>query len=193
NTFSLGLSTSFEVDLWGRLRRAERSVREQLAASVYGRDTVALTLAATITRTYFAARSLDSQLAASEEILRAANESLALAKKRSDAGVARAAQFPTLKLTGSLGMQSTELDSLLSAGSHVWSIGASLVGPILDGGRYRARTEQAEAQARQAEASYQRAVETAFREVADALSNPRLAADSEGALASRLDQARSAL
>jgi multidrug efflux system outer membrane protein len=72
-------------------------------------------------------------------------------------------------------------------------VGLGLVGPIIDAGRYAARTEQAQAQARQAEAFYQRAVETAFREVADALSNVRLAADSEGDLRSRVDQAREAL
>ena len=283
NTFTLGLSTSFEVDLWGRLRRAERSVQDQLLATRYGRDTVRLTLAATIARTYFAARSLDSQLVASEEILRAANESLGLAKKRSDAGVAsaldvyqatslatasaaqakeiarqraaivhqlgtltghmdiavatkdiaslpvpplppaglpslllerrpdvrqaemqlaaaterigvaKAAQLPTLSLTGSLGFQSGDLDTLLKPGSHVWSLGGGLVGPILDGGRYRARTAQAEAQARQAQAQYQRAVENAFRDVSDALSNVRFAADSESDLVARLDAARNAL
>ena len=283
NTFTLGLSTSFELDLWGRLRRAERAVQEQLLASRYGRDTVRLTLAATIARTYFAARSLDSQLAASEEILRAANESLTLARKRSDAGltsaldvyqaaslqsaaaaqakeiarqraailhqlgvltgrldlrldakdiaslpvpplppaglpsqllerrpdvrqaeaqlaaaterigVARAAQLPALSLTGSFGVQSSQLDSLLKPGSLVWSAGGNLLGPILDGGRYRARTRQAEAQAKQAEALYQRAVETAFRDVSDALSNVRLAADSETDLVARLDAARNAL
>ncbi|HUQ28880.1 MAG TPA: efflux transporter outer membrane subunit [Usitatibacter sp.] len=283
NNFTLGLSTSFELDLWGRLRRAERAVQEQLLASRYGRDTVRLTLAATIARTYFAARSLDSQLAASEEILRAANESLSLARKRSDAGltsaldvyqaaslqsaaaaqakeiarqraailhqlgvlggrldlrleakdiaslpvpplppaglpsqllerrpdvrqaeaqlaaaterigIARAAQLPTLSLTGSFGAQSSELDSLLKPGALVWSIGGNLLGPILDGGRYRARSAQAEAQARQAEAIYQRAVETAFRDVSDALSNVRLAADSETDLVARLDAARNAL
>jgi len=107
--------------------------------------------------------------------------------------VAKAAQFPTLRLTGSFGAQSSELDSLLSSGSTVWSLGAGLVGPILDGGRYRARTEQAEAQARQAQAVYQRAVETAFRDVADALSNVRLAADTETDLVARLDAARNAL
>src|SRR4051812_27943862 len=90
NTFSLGLSTSFEVDLWGRLRRAERSVQDQLLASQYGRDTVRFALAATIARTYFTARSLDSQYVASEQILAATNESLTLARKRSDAGVASA-------------------------------------------------------------------------------------------------------
>jgi multidrug efflux system outer membrane protein len=283
NTFSLGVSTSFEVDIWGKLRRADRAVQDQLLATRYGRDTVAITLAATIARAYFAARSLDSQYIATEEILRATNESLALAKKRADAGlvsgldvyqaistqsaaaaqskeiarqraavlhqlgvltgrldlrvdakdieslpvpplppaglpsqllerrpdvkqaeaqlasaterigVAKAAQFPTLKLTGSYGAQSSELDSLFSAGGSVWSLGANLVGPLLDGGRYRARTAQAEAQARQAEALYQRAVENAFRDVSDALSNVRSAAESESDLAIRLDAARNAL
>jgi len=277
NTFTLGLSTSFEIDLWGRLRRSERAVQDQLLASRYGRDTVALTLAASIARAYFAALSLDSQYIASEEILKAANESLGLAKKRAAAGVAsdldvyqagglqsaaaaqakeiarqraaivhqlgtltgkldlalpaknldalpipplppsglpsqllerrpdvrqaeatlaaaterigvaRAAQFPTLSLTGSFGVQSAELSSMFSSTSRVWSLGAGLLGPIIDGGRYAARTEQAQAQARQAEAGYQKAVETAFREVADALSNVRLD------LRSRVDQARNAL
>jgi multidrug efflux system outer membrane protein len=90
NNFSLGISTSFEIDLWGRLRRGVRSVRDQLLASQYGRDTVALTLAATIARTYFAALSLDTQYAASEESLRAANESYDLAKKRLEGGVGSA-------------------------------------------------------------------------------------------------------
>ena len=46
NNFSLGLATSFEIDLWGRLRRGDRAVNDQLLASEYGRDTVALTVAA---------------------------------------------------------------------------------------------------------------------------------------------------
>ena len=86
----LGVATSFEVDLWGRLRRAERAVRAELLASRYARDTVGLTLAGAIARTYFAVRSLDSQYAASQEILRAADESVGLARKRADAGVASA-------------------------------------------------------------------------------------------------------
>jgi len=88
NNFTLGLSTSFEVDLWGRLRRAELTTRAQLAASVYGRETVSLTVAATIARAYFALRSLDSQVAASESITRATEESLAIARRRADAGIA---------------------------------------------------------------------------------------------------------
>jgi multidrug efflux system outer membrane protein len=134
---------------------------------------------------------LPSDLLERRPDVRQAEAQLAAATER--IGVARAAQFPALSLTGSLGRQSAELDSLFSAGARVWSVGAGITGPILDGGRYRARTAQAEAQARQAEASYQRAVETAFRDVSDALSNVRIAADTETDLAARVDDARSAL
>src|SRR5436190_14096838 len=88
NGFALGLSTSFEIDLWGRLRRAERATRDQLAGSRYGRDTVALTVAAAIARSYFAVRSLDSQIVASKEIEEAAGEGLDLAQKRARGGYA---------------------------------------------------------------------------------------------------------
>jgi multidrug efflux system outer membrane protein len=108
-------------------------------------------------------------------------------------GVARASQFPALSLTGSFGVQSPELSSLFDPGSRVWSVGAGLLGPILDGGRYRARTEQAEAQARQAEAQYQRSTEIAFREVADALASVRYAADTEKDFVERVEQSRQAL
>jgi multidrug efflux system outer membrane protein len=282
-TIGLGLGASFEVDLWGRLRRGERSVREELLATEFARDTVSLSLAATIARTYFALRSLELQHEASLQILRAAEESVALARKRSDAGVAsildvyqagalrtgasaqakefarqraalahqlaalvsrpelslppgdlrnfpipapppaglpsdlldrrpdvreaearlaaaterigvaRASQLPTLSLTGAVGLESPGLDSLFRSGSRVWSIGAGLLGPIIDGGRYAARTEQAEALARQAEAAYRKTVETAFRDVQDALSNVRGAQETEQELAERLRVAREAV
>ena len=108
-------------------------------------------------------------------------------------GVARAAQFPTFSLTAALGVQSAELGNLFASGAGIWSFGLGVVGPVFDAGRYAARTEQAEARARQAAAAYQQTIETAFREVADALSNVRLAADAEQDLVARVDQARNAL
>ena len=268
-TYTLGLSTSFEIDLWGRLRRAEYAVRDQLYASEYARDTVALSLAASIARTYFAVRSLDAQLIASRETLQAANESLGLARKRLSGGVAseldvaqagslraqasaqvtelerqrsavvhqlgvltgrldlavapgdfnalpvpplapaglpsqllerrpdvreaeatleaateqvgfaRGSQFPALSLTASGGVASGDLSELFTKNASIWSIGGNLLGPILDGGRYRARTEQAQARAKQAEGQYQRAVENAFRDVNDALTNVGRAGEAE--------------
>jgi multidrug efflux system outer membrane protein len=134
---------------------------------------------------------LPSQLLERRPDVSQAEAVLAAATER--IGIARAAQFPTLSLTASLGRASPELSNLFSSHASIWSIGAGLVGPILDGGRYAARTDQAAAQARQAEALYQRTVETAFRDVADALSNVRLAADQETDLQDRVAQARSAL
>jgi multidrug efflux system outer membrane protein len=108
-------------------------------------------------------------------------------------GVARAAQFPTLSLTGALGVQSRDLSTLTSSGAGIWSIGLGIVGPILDWGRYAARTQQAEARAKEAAATYEKTAQTAFREVADALSNVRLAAETEQDLRDRVERANNTL
>ena len=108
-------------------------------------------------------------------------------------GAARAERFPTFSLTGALGAQSRELSTLFSTSAGIWSIGVNAIGPILDWGRYEARSEQAEARARQAAGTYEKTALIAFREVADALSNVRLAADAEQDLRQRVDQARNAL
>lgn len=86
-------------------------------------------------------------------------------------GMAKAAQFPTFSLLGSFGGQSEEFGNLLKAGARIWSIGLDATMPIIDAGRYAARTRQAEARHRQSLADYRKSVETAFQEVADALSN----------------------
>jgi len=134
---------------------------------------------------------LPSQLLERRPDVRQAEEQLAAATER--IGVARADQFPSLSLTGSLGLQSTQLDKLLSSDAKVWSIGGNLLGTVFDAGLYAARTKQAEAQAHQAEASYESSVENAFRDVSDALSNLKAAADTEKDLGERLRQAREAL
>ncbi|MGD9944077.1 MAG: efflux transporter outer membrane subunit [Burkholderiaceae bacterium] len=105
-------------------------------------------------------------------------------------GVARAAMRPTISLTGILGGQSRDLSDLLSAGARIWTLGVGLTLPVFDAGRLQARTEQAEARERQALASYQKAVEAAFREVADALDNVGRAAVAEQQLDVRLQAAR---
>ncbi len=108
-------------------------------------------------------------------------------------GVARAAQFPTLSLTGSVGTQSAEFADLFKSGAGVWSLGANIVGPLFDAGRREARFDQAAARHEQAVASYQRSVETAFREVADARVNVERTGGSEAELELRLKAARAAL
>jgi len=86
-----------------------------------------------------------------------------------DIGVARAAYFPTITLTGSAGTASTGLSGLFKSGSGSWSFGPSVTLPILDGGALRAGVDSARAQRDIALATYDKTVQTAFSEVADAL------------------------
>ena len=108
-------------------------------------------------------------------------------------GVAKAALFPSISLTGILGSQSGAFSNLLLSGSGIWTLGFGLALPIFDGGRLAARAEQAEARQRQSLANYQKAVETAFRETADAISNLDLTSATETDLQVRVAAARDAL
>jgi len=121
----------------------------------------------------------------------AAEQNLVAANAR--IGVAKAAMFPTISLTGMLGGQSTDFSNLLNLPARIWSLGFGLTLPIFDAGRLSARTEQAEARQRQSVAAYQKAVETAFRETADSISNLSAATQSETELKVKVDAARQAL
>lgn len=88
--YNIQLSTSFELDFWGKLRRAKESARAQALASRYAHDTVALSLTGLVVSNYLQLRSLDSQIALSEDSLRTRDESLALTKKRLEGGVSSA-------------------------------------------------------------------------------------------------------
>jgi multidrug efflux system outer membrane protein len=276
-------STSYELDFWGRYARASEAAQANLLSSRLSRETVALTLAGATAQTYFALRSLDSQVTVLDLSIRLREDSLEIARTRLQAGlaseldvyqaegaladalfqrrdaarnralverqlaqltgrldlklaagevfelplppvppaglpstllgrrpdiraaeeslvaanaqigVARAAMFPTLSLTGSLGLQSAEFGDLLTSGARVWTLGAGLVGPIFDAGRREARVEQTQARREQAVAGYQRAIETGFREVADALVNVQESSQAEDELRGRLDAAKKAL
>jgi outer membrane protein, multidrug efflux system len=279
----LTLSTSFELDFWGQLRRQVESVRAQLLATRYARDVVALTLAGLTAQSYFALRSFDAQILVTRETIATRQESLeyvrarakggiasdlevaqaegaladitvqlkelqrqralfehqlatfsgrpgltlpvgdirtlptpalppaglpsALLERRPDVrqaeqqlvsanaqiGVAKAAMFPTFTLTGFGGGESTTLANAVSGGSSIWSLGLGVGMPLLDWGRYRGLTDAATARQHQASALYQQAVETAFREVADALSSVRSSASAEHDYQASLDAARRAL
>jgi len=95
-----------------------------------------------------------------EDLLRAANANI---------GVARAAFFPRIALTGTYGYTSAELSDLMSSPSEIWSIGASIGLPIFDWGQRRAGVSLAQAQRAELVAGYQKSVQTAFSEVATAL------------------------
>ncbi|HCS24154.1 MAG TPA: efflux transporter outer membrane subunit [Alphaproteobacteria bacterium] len=85
-------------------------------------------------------------------------------------GAARAAFFPRISLTGSLGLASSSLSDLFKSGSGLaWSFAPQLTVPIFEGGANVANLELAETQQKIAVASYEKAIQTAFREVADEL------------------------
>ncbi|WP_324780652.1 efflux transporter outer membrane subunit [Thiobacillus sedimenti] len=84
-------------------------------------------------------------------------------------GAARAAFFPRIALTGNLGTASSALSGLFGAGSEAWLFQPVLTLPLFDAGRNRANLEVAQARKVQAVADYEKTIQQAFREVADAL------------------------
>ena len=84
-------------------------------------------------------------------------------------GVARAAYFPAITLAATAGRTSDRLAGLLRSGARSWSIGPSISLPVVDGGALDAGLDSARAQRDIALASYEKALQTAFAEVSDAL------------------------
>ena len=283
NDVRLALSTSFEIDFWGRLRRLVESARAQAIGTHYARDVVTLSVAGLTTQAYFSLRSLDAQITATRETLATRDDYYGIVQRRSEAGLAsdldvnqalgvradasaqlkellrqraivehflgtltgdlslrvppgdlaqlpdppvpppglpslllerrpdvraaeenliaanaqigaaKAALFPRIALTGALGGESDNLASLLSTGGRIWSIGFGLALPIFTAGRLNAEVDATTARERQAVALYQKSIQTAFREVADALTNIEQAAASQSDLQTSVDAATNAL
>ena len=258
-TYASTINVGWELDIWGRIRRATEAARADLLASEEGRRTVILTLVSSVATSYVLLRSLDRQLEISHETLDTRAESLRLFElkfrggviselelaqvrteyeqaavaipalerqiavlenslsvllgrmpgaiargrginelilpavpagvpsellaRRPDIrqseqqlisanariGVARAQYFPTISLTGLFGYASEELSDLFSSSAETWSAGGIVLGPIFTGGRISGGVRAAEAVQRQALHDYLRTIQTAFREVDDAL------------------------
>lgn len=263
NQFDISGLLSYEVDIWGRLRRLTEAARAQLLASEEGRRTVTIGLVASVATTYFDLRALDEQLVIAKNTLASRRRTLDLTKTKFDdgngivpaldvhqaetqvfsaqsavanlerliaitenalsvllgrnpgaisrgatlaaqwqpdeipaglpsdlllrrpdlrgaeqdliaasanIGAARAAYFPTISLTAALGLQSVELDDLFSPGlSRAWRFAPQVAGPIFNAGRISAGVQVANARRDAALATYERAIQNAFREVDDAL------------------------
>ncbi|KAF0103854.1 MAG: NodT family efflux transporter outer membrane lipoprotein [bacterium] len=281
--FGLGLSTAFELDFWGRLRRAEEAARANFLASRHARDSLRISLAGMLANTYFSLRALDAELAVNREALVSREETLRIVGSRVEGGVAspldlrqaegdlaagqaqlanlrrlralaesqlallvgtpglridagslydlplppppppglpsdllqarpdlrqaeeeliannarigvaKAALYPNISLTGALGSRSQDLANLFSAGAQTWSLGVGLLLPVFDGGAGRARVDQASARQREALAAYQQAIHNAFREVGDALVEVREHAIAEAAQDRRVGATAQAL
>jgi NodT family efflux transporter outer membrane factor (OMF) lipoprotein len=251
---------TFEIDIWGRLRRATESARAQLLAEEWNRKTVITTLISDVATAYFNLLELDMELTIARNTLITRQESLRLIKlqqqggvatlldvrqgeqlvysaaesipdserqieqtenqvsllvgsnpgpvsrnrllteqqtppevpaglpsslleRRPDIqaaeqiliaananiGVAKAAYFPQITLTGEFGYQSTGLSNLFSGSRRLWTFVPQLTYPIFDAGRTRSGVELAEAEQRSALAQYEKAIQSAFRDVSDAL------------------------
>lgn len=288
SNYNVQLSSTFELDFWGKLRRAKEAARAQALSSRYARDTVALSLTGLVTSNYLTLRSLESQIAIAQENLKSRDASLALTKRRLEGGVssaldvqqaqvassnlsaqiadlnrlksltlhqlavltgdlnlavtglkttgaslqalpipptppaglpssllearpdvkqaeeqmvaananiavAKAALYPTISLTAAFGGESMELSDVLKSAARIWSGGVTLNLPIFDAGKLNARVDQASARQKQTLASYEGAIQNAFREVNDALVNLRQYTEREQALFISQESAKKAL
>lgn len=288
NNYNLQLNTTFEIDFWGKLRRAKESARAQALSSRYAKDTVTLSLAGLVASNYLILRSLESQIVITGENLKSRDASLAFTKRRleggvasaldlhqaeaatanlsaqlselnrlksltvhqlavltgdlkmvnsdlnasvntlealpippippaglpssllesrpdvrqaeevmiaanANIGVAKAALYPSISLTASLGGESLELGDILKSASRIWAGGLNLHLPIFDSGKLNARVDQASAKQKQALANYEGVIQNAFREVNDALVNLRQYTEREDALVRNQIAARKAL
>ncbi len=251
---------SFEVDIWGRLRRATEAARANLLSAEETRKGVVTTLVSDVASSYLSMRELDYELEISRQTLATREESLdltgqrraggvstlldlrqaeqlvftaeetipaiqqeieqrenqislllgenpagvergrslteqdlppdvppglpsALLERRPDIraaeqdliaanaqiGVARAAYFPQISLSGLLGGSSTQLSSLFSGPSSTWSVAPQVTQPIFTAGRIKSGVRLAEADRDHYLAQYEKVIQTAFTEVSDAL------------------------
>lgn len=104
----------------------------------------------------------------SERLLRAANANI---------GAARAAFFPSIRLTGQVGYASDDLSTVFDSGTRVWSFSPQVSLPIFEGGRLVAGLRSARIDRDIALAQYEKAIQGGFREVADALALTRTLAE----------------
>ena len=152
------------------LRRTTEQARNALAVLVDGPVITALPTGRSIAdQALFGPidPGLPSDLLTNRPDVRQAEQNLRVAN--ANIGAARAAFFPTINLTGSYGYESPALGNLFKSASQAWLFGGSVDLPIFDWGQRKARLDLSKAQQRELIANYQKTVQTAFREVSDAL------------------------
>jgi outer membrane protein, multidrug efflux system len=251
---------SFEIDIWGRQRRATEAARADLLGAEETRKAVMTTVVGDVSAAYFNLLELDMELEIAQDTLATRKESLSLIQTRqrggvatmldvrqaeqlvyaaaqtvpdierlieqtenrinlllgkdpgqvtrgrslteqeqppdapaglpssllerrpdiraaeatlmaatANIGVAKAAYFPQISLTGFLGGQSSQLANLFSGPGGAWNFGPQVTLPIFNAGRVKSGVRFTEAQQRLALTQYQQSIKTAFREVSDAL------------------------
>jgi multidrug efflux system outer membrane protein len=110
---------------------------------------------------------LPSALLGRRPDIRAAEQDLIAAN--AEIGVARAAYFPQISLSGFLGGASTQLSSLFSAPARTWSVAPQVTQPIFTAGRIKSGVRLAQGERDHALVQYEKVIQTAFTEVSDAL------------------------
>jgi multidrug efflux system outer membrane protein len=110
---------------------------------------------------------LPSSLLERRPDIRAAEQNLIA--RNATVNVARAAYFPQISLTGLLGFQSNQLTSLFTGANKTWQFAPQVAQPIFTGGRLKNNVALAKADQNLALVQYERSIQTAFREVSDAL------------------------
>jgi outer membrane protein, multidrug efflux system len=259
-TGQVSLSASWELDFWGKYRRATEAARANLLASEWGRRAVVNTVISNVATAYFELRALDLELEISKQTLASRQDSLkleqaleqngstslvdvrqseqlvytasetipnverqitqdenlinillgrnpgpvergrkltdqphpptippglpsALLERRPDIqqaeaqliaanaqiGVAKAAYYPDIALTGNAGYQTLALSKLFEGPSSFWNVGPTLTVPIFTAGKIRSNVHLTEAQQQQALLTYQQTIQQAFRDVSDSL------------------------
>ena len=256
----VGGAASWDIDFWGKYRRATEAARANLAETEWGRHAVVSTLVANVAAAYLRLRALDLEMDITQRSLASRRESLRLTKLLADQGaasmvdvrqaeqlvyaasaalpdleqqveqqenyirlllaqypgpitrghslteqvrppvvpaglpsqllarrpdiheaeqrliaanaqigVARAAYFPSISLTGTAGFISSALTELFSKPAGTWDVAVSAAQPLYTAGRLQANVRLAEAQQQQALLAYQQTIQNAFRDVSDAL------------------------
>jgi multidrug efflux system outer membrane protein len=181
----------------GVLADAQASIAEQTAAIAQDLNALQLLVGASVDPTLLP-KSIEETQAAFALIPAGVDSSVLLRRPdviqaeyglraaNANIGAARAALFPSISITGLAGLASNALTSLFESGSFTYSAGANLSLPIFQGGAGIAGVAQSKAQRDAALASYERAIQAAFRDAADALAR-------QGVLEAQLAAQRSAL
>ena len=286
--YSVALSASYEVDLWGKYRTATRAAQNDLLATEYARETVRTVVAAEVGRAYFGLLAADAQLRLLQDTLSLREQTVTLQTDRAQAGVignydlaqaraerdavaadiaivqravaqlesalavltgrsprevytpqiartttradllavpsvpaglpsnmlerrpdirqlekqlvaaslridrARADYFPSLSLTGALGTQSGALSNLFSGPALIWSVAAGLAQPLIGLKAIEANVDAQTARREELVVGYRQTVQTAFRDVHDALSAYQTTRDALAAQTTRQDNLQQA-
>lgn len=140
-------------------------------AAIFGRDQVLTAIPVGLPSELLERRP---DIMAAENVLRASNANI---------GAARAAFFPNISITGLLGFASPQLGGLFSSGNRFWQFSPQLQVPLFAGGGLAANLDLAKVRKNIAVAEYEKTIQTAFREVADALAG-------EATYSSQLDALR---